>query len=123
MKMIIRHGRVIDPANNRDEVADLFISDGRIVASQSEIGNQAECRPRFQDRVLTSDFCLLSSGVDVATNLASTYSVEVMTLPAIDIAERLRAAGLRPTRQRCPRAFCLTAATATSRRSSCMRRR
>ncbi|HEY0369183.1 MAG TPA: dihydroorotase [Chthoniobacterales bacterium] len=32
MKTIIRGGRIIDPANARDEVADLFISDGHIVA-------------------------------------------------------------------------------------------
>ncbi|MFL6540989.1 MAG: dihydroorotase [Chthoniobacterales bacterium] len=29
--LIIRNGRIIDPANQRDEVADLFINDGRIV--------------------------------------------------------------------------------------------
>ncbi|HEY0790464.1 MAG TPA: dihydroorotase [Chthoniobacterales bacterium] len=30
--VVIQHGRVIDPANHRDEMADLFIQDGRIVA-------------------------------------------------------------------------------------------
>ena len=34
---IIRNGRVIDPANKRDEIADLYISDGKIVGSKSEI--------------------------------------------------------------------------------------
>jgi dihydroorotase len=34
--LIIRHGRVIDPANHRDEIADLVIVDGRI-AGHSEI--------------------------------------------------------------------------------------
>ena len=34
--LIIRHGRIIDPANRRDEIADLFIVDGRI-AGHSEI--------------------------------------------------------------------------------------
>jgi dihydroorotase len=37
--IIIRNGRVIDPANNRDEVADLYIVDGKIVGSKSEIRN------------------------------------------------------------------------------------
>jgi dihydroorotase len=37
---IIRHGRVIDPANKRDEIGDLYIADGKIVASKSEIKNQ-----------------------------------------------------------------------------------
>jgi dihydroorotase len=36
---IIRNGRIIDPANRRDEIADLFILDGRI-AAQSTISNR-----------------------------------------------------------------------------------
>ena len=32
MKLVIRHGRLIDPASNHDAVADLYIADGRIVA-------------------------------------------------------------------------------------------
>src|SRR5215831_8616292 len=36
---IIRNGRVIDPANKRDEVADVYIADGKIVTSESEIRN------------------------------------------------------------------------------------
>jgi dihydroorotase len=36
---IIRNGRVIDPANKRDEVADVYIADGKIVSSKSEIKN------------------------------------------------------------------------------------
>jgi dihydroorotase len=36
---IIRNGRIIDPANTRDEIADVFIVDGRIV-EQSAISNQ-----------------------------------------------------------------------------------
>jgi len=34
---IIRSGRIIDPVNKRDEVADLYVADGKIVASKSEI--------------------------------------------------------------------------------------
>src|SRR5216110_174321 len=37
MNAIIRNGRVIDPANKRDEVADLYIADGKIVGSKHEI--------------------------------------------------------------------------------------
>src|SRR5207237_3702139 len=37
---IIRNGRLIDPANKRDEVGDLYIADGKIIASKSEIKNQ-----------------------------------------------------------------------------------
>jgi dihydroorotase len=39
MKILIRNGRIIDPANERDEVGDLFVVDRRI-AKQSEIRNQ-----------------------------------------------------------------------------------
>jgi dihydroorotase len=39
MKILIRNGRIIDPANERDEVGDVFIVDGQI-AKQSEIRNQ-----------------------------------------------------------------------------------
>src|SRR6184192_4538065 len=33
---IIRNGRIIDPSNKRDEVADVYISNGKIVTSKSE---------------------------------------------------------------------------------------
>ena len=36
---IIRNGHVIDPANKRDEVGDVYIEDGKIVASRSEFRN------------------------------------------------------------------------------------
>jgi dihydroorotase len=36
---IIRNGRVIDPANRRDEVADVYIAEGKIIGSKSEIRN------------------------------------------------------------------------------------
>jgi dihydroorotase len=37
--LIIRNGRVIDPANKRDEIADLYITERKIVGSKSEIRN------------------------------------------------------------------------------------
>ncbi len=36
---IIRNGRIIDPANKRNQVADLYIADEKIVGSESEIRN------------------------------------------------------------------------------------
>jgi len=39
MTILIRNGRIIDPANERDEIGDLLVVDGRI-AKQSEVGNQ-----------------------------------------------------------------------------------
>ena len=32
MKLVIRHGRLVDPASDHDAVADLYIADGRIAA-------------------------------------------------------------------------------------------
>src|SRR5260370_33953703 len=37
--LIIRKARVIEPANKRDEIGDLYITDGKIVGSKSEIRN------------------------------------------------------------------------------------
>jgi len=34
---IIRNGRIIDPANKRDETADVYIADGKIIDAESEI--------------------------------------------------------------------------------------
>jgi dihydroorotase len=48
---VIRNGRIIDPANKRDEVADLLISDGHI-ADQSAIRN---LRQSGSDRQSASD--------------------------------------------------------------------
>jgi len=42
--IIIRGGRIIDPANKRDEIADLYIVDGKIVGSKSEIREESACR-------------------------------------------------------------------------------
>jgi dihydroorotase len=38
MNAVIRNGRIIDPANNRDEIADLFIVDGKIAAKTNGPG-------------------------------------------------------------------------------------
>jgi dihydroorotase len=44
--LVIRNGRVIDPANKRDEIADLYITDGKIVGSKSEIRN---AKPKVEE--------------------------------------------------------------------------
>ena len=36
MTTVIRNGRIIDPANKRDEIGDLFIADGKIAAKGNE---------------------------------------------------------------------------------------
>ncbi|MDT7834420.1 dihydroorotase [Aquabacterium sp. OR-4] len=64
MKILIQGGRVIDPASGRDEVADLAIAAGRIVA----IGAP---RPEFQaNRVIDARGCIVAPGlVDLAARL------------------------------------------------------
>ena len=47
---IIRNGRIIDPTNKRDEIADLYISNGKVVGSKSEI--RAELTRRGGNRKL-----------------------------------------------------------------------
>jgi len=49
---IIRGGRIIDPANKRDEVADLLIEDGKIAPSQSAIGDRHSAAEEIDARNL-----------------------------------------------------------------------
>ena len=67
MKLLIRHGRVIDPASGRDEVADVAIASGRIVG----IGRAGDFEPEH-----TID----AAGLVVAPGL-------------VDLAARLREPG------------------------------
>jgi dihydroorotase len=64
MKILIRHGRVIDPASGRDEMADLSIASGRIVG----IGPAA---PDFgADRIIDAGGLVVAPGlVDLAARL------------------------------------------------------
>lgn len=67
MKILIRQGRVIDPASGRDEVADVAIASGRIVG----IGAMTDFEP---------ERCLEAAGLVVAPGL-------------VDLAARLREPG------------------------------
>ena len=43
MKILIKHGRVIDPANDIDETLDLLVADGKIARIARKIeANQVE---------------------------------------------------------------------------------
>ena len=64
MKILIKNGRVIDPASNRDDVADVAIAAGRIIA----IGRIA---PDFTpNRTIDASGCIVAPGlVDLAARL------------------------------------------------------
>jgi len=62
---IIRNGRVIDPANKRDEVAALYIADGKIVGSESEIRN-----PKSEiDKIDASNLIVCPGLIDMHVHL------------------------------------------------------
>src|SRR3954469_488541 len=64
MKILIKNGRVIDPASNRDEVADVAIAAGRIVG----IGRAPAGFP--PSRVVEARGCIVAPGlVDLAVRL------------------------------------------------------
>ncbi|WBY03703.1 dihydroorotase [Ramlibacter tataouinensis] len=64
MKILIKNGRVIDPASNRDEIADVALAAGRIVAIG---GTPAGFSPA---RVLDARGCIVAPGlVDLAVRL------------------------------------------------------
>ncbi len=63
MKILIRHGRVVDPASGRDEVTDVAIASGRIVS----IGRRADFTA---DRVIDATGLVVAPGlVDLAARL------------------------------------------------------
>jgi dihydroorotase len=68
MKLLIRNGRVIDPATGLDAVADLAVAGGRIIAMQMGL---AESGNGFTpDRVLDAQGCIVAPGlVDLAVRL------------------------------------------------------
>ncbi len=63
MKILVRHGRVIDPASGRDEIADLAIASGRIVGIGQRLDFSA-------DRVIDATGLVVAPGlVDLAARL------------------------------------------------------
>ena len=67
MKILIQHGRVVDPASGRDEPADIAIAAGRIVtiAAPGKIG--ADFHP---NRSIDASGCVVAPGlVDLAARL------------------------------------------------------
>ncbi len=42
MNILIQNGRIIDPASNRDEVADVYVAEGKVVAIGKDLSQTAE---------------------------------------------------------------------------------
>ena len=69
MKILIRQGRVIDPASGRDEIADVAIEAGRI-AGITSIGSGGSATDFVADRVIEARGLVVAPGlVDLAARL------------------------------------------------------
>lgn len=63
MRLLIKGGRVVDPASGRDEIADLLVEDGRV----AEVGALPHAKA---DRVLDAQGCIVCPGlIDMHTHL------------------------------------------------------
>ena len=83
---IIRNGRIIDPANNRDEVADLFIADGRLVEQTA-----VESRPNGRvDEIDAKNLIVCPGLIDIHVHLREPGFVHKET---IESGARAAAAG------------------------------
>ena len=49
MQLLIKNGRVIDPAQKRDEVTDILVENGKIVKVEVFRQDNLVCRPLFKD--------------------------------------------------------------------------
>jgi dihydroorotase len=68
MKLLIQGGRVIDPASGRDEVCDVAVAAGRIIAIKSGLGQAGS---GFEpNRIIDATGCVVAPGlVDLAVRL------------------------------------------------------
>lgn len=63
MKILIKNGRIIDPASNRDEIADLYVEDGKV----SKVGQKIE---KEADRVIDATGLFVMPGfIDLHVHL------------------------------------------------------
>ena len=60
--VMIRNGRVIDPVNRRDEVSDVYIADGKIVGSRSEL-RSASGGPRSEIEEIDAAGLIVAPGL------------------------------------------------------------
>lgn len=63
MKILIKNGRIIDPVSNRDEIADLYVEDGKV----SKVGQNIE---KEADRVIdATDLFVMPGFIDLHVHL------------------------------------------------------
>jgi dihydroorotase len=70
MKLLIRDGRVIDPATGLDTVADVAVAAGRIIAIQPGLADGGNGNGFTPDRVIGAQGCIVAPGlVDLSVRL------------------------------------------------------
>ena len=68
MNILIKNGRVIDPATKTDKISDLYIEAGKIKEIKDEI------TPSKQDKVIDAKGCYVVPGlIDLHVHLPWTY--------------------------------------------------
>jgi len=99
--ILIKNGRIIDPANNTDKIADLYISGGKIAAAATdcEIIDAAGCwvvpglidlHVHFRDPGQTHKEDLASGAAAAALGGFTTVCTMPNTSPVVDSAELIR---------------------------------
>ena len=74
-ELVLRNGQVIDPANGRDEVADVRIADGKIVAVDRDLPAQPG------DRAIDVSGFLVTPGIiDMHAHVAHTHTRSELSL-------------------------------------------
>ncbi len=82
--MVIRifGGRIVDPANGRDEIGDLWIKDDRIIAPPSAETGLSAPEQEFD----ASGMIVLAGGIDIHSHIAGT-NVNTARLLLPELAE------------------------------------
>ena len=76
MKLLIKNGRVIDPATQTDAVSDVFVEDGKIVKVDKSIQEKA-------DKTIDAKGCFVMPGfIDLHVHLRDPGFEHKETIPA-----------------------------------------
>lgn len=90
MRTLIQRGRVIDPARNVNQIADILVEDDRIVSAASSSAEKI-------DRVIdASDCVVMSGGIDIHTHIGGGKLSIARLLLGETMADDARWLGLHP---------------------------